>query len=95
LCFRSLITKSKKVSAKCKNGIQNLKKNYLHTIEETFGSKGSQFASGCNNNPLHGTIVGAIIIILYKKFAMLPKEKLLTIRDPNPQVSLNLSYEIN
>jgi len=29
-------------------------------VEETFGSEGSQFSSGCNNSPLHETITNAI-----------------------------------
>jgi len=44
------------------------KKNYLQTLKENFGSEGSQFASGSNNNPLHGTIASATIVIFLIKF---------------------------
>ena len=35
------------------------------TVEETFGCEGSQFVSGCNNSPLHGTIASATIVIFF------------------------------
>ena len=43
------------------------RKDYLHTIEETFVFKGSKFASDCNNNPLHETIASARIFIFLIK----------------------------
>jgi len=65
-------------------------------VEETFGSDGSQFASGCNSSPLHGTIASATdTYFLDRISATLPEGKLLTTWDPNPQVSVDLSYGVN
>ncbi|KOM49607.1 hypothetical protein LR48_Vigan08g043400 [Vigna angularis] len=65
-------------------------------VEETFGSEGSQFASGCNNSPLHGTIASATDSYFIDRIsATLPEEKLLTTRDPSAQASADLSYGVN
>jgi len=65
-------------------------------VEETFAYLGSQFASGCNNSPLHGTIASATdSYFLDRISATLPEEKLLTTRDPSPQASVDLSYGVN
>ncbi|KAL2327685.1 hypothetical protein Fmac_021112 [Flemingia macrophylla] len=65
-------------------------------VEENFGSEGSQFASGCSNSPLHGTIASATdSYFLDRISAAWPEEKLLTTRDRSPRVSVDLSNGVN
>nr|KYP41511.1 WD repeat-containing protein 44 [Cajanus cajan] len=65
-------------------------------VEENFGSEGSQFASGCNNSPLHGTIASATdSYFLDRISAAWPEEKLLTTRERSPRVSVDLSNGVN
>ncbi|KAG5020488.1 hypothetical protein AAZX31_06G229600 [Glycine max] len=65
-------------------------------VEENLGSEGSQFASGCNNSPLHGTIASATdSYFLDRISATWPEEKLLTTRDRSPRVSVDLSNGVN
>ena len=65
-------------------------------VEENLCSEGSQFASGCNSSPLHGTIASATdSYFLDRISATWPEEKLLTTRDRSPQVSVDLSKGVN
>ncbi|XP_027355282.1 WD repeat-containing protein 44-like [Abrus precatorius] len=65
-------------------------------VEENIGSEGSQFASGCNNSPLHGTIASATNNYFFERIsATWPEEKLLTTRDRSPRVSIDLSNGVN
>ncbi|KAK7405217.1 hypothetical protein VNO78_06416 [Psophocarpus tetragonolobus] len=65
-------------------------------VEEHFGSEGSQYASGCNNSPLHGTIASATdSYFLDRISATWPEEKLLTTRDQSPRLSVDLSNGVN